>query len=289
MPKPDHLVGLLDLDQGPLGLGGLLIFLAEVLAMKKIWRAATVELQLLSAGPETGMPLIEAVLPHIAGIDSWRYVAAFTVPEAGRQWPPDVSHHDWQSSVVLQRLYAEHGVRPELHMSQGLVDWAKAWLRDTCGGTWPIVVHLKNNPLVKGESNAYFPAWHAFMADQLAFPVTFILIGSELIDERITNLKNTIRAADFSLSLAQELALIECAGAFMGMSSGPGNMAILGRAPYVLYKNRDHHAAAMERELAARESFTFARTGQRFLRERETRKSLTHEFSRLLAYARARV
>jgi hypothetical protein len=283
-----RLVGVWRRQSGPLRLGSLLTFLAELAVVKRIRGAAVVDVRLESSAQRDGRgsSVADIILPHMAAIDSFCWVETFEPEDAAWQWPEDLAHHDYQSSEVLQQLYDAHGTHPEIHVSPELVGWADAWLREHGGGAWPVVVHLKNNLRGWGESNADFSVWYDFMNRYLTSPVFFILIGNEQVDRRIDELENTLIANSFGLSLVQELALIERAGAFMGMSSGPCNMAIFNRVPYAIFKNPDHHASAMARELGERDHFLFASPEQRFLRQRETPQLLVREFTRLFSHVR---
>ena len=75
------------------------------------------------------------------------------------------------------------------------------------------------------------------------------LVGNEDVDNRITELPNVLLSRNFQSNISRDLAIIQISCAFMGMASGPCNMAIFSEIPYVIYKNPDHDAEQMALEL----------------------------------------
>ena len=143
----------------------------------------------------------------------------------------------------------------------------------------PVVVHLKNNPREQGCSNANFDAWFTFFERcVLRYDVKFILVGNETTDQRILGLPNVLVAQGVEGNLSRELALIQTALAFMGMASGPCNMAVFSDVPYVIFKNPDHHVRETALELGQADRFPFAVGFQKLLREFETADRLMSEF-----------
>ena len=54
------------------------------------------------------------------------------------------------------------------------------------------------------------------------------------------------------------------------MSSGPANVAIYSRSPYLIFKNPGHHKNKMDAELGKNDYFSFALECQKFFREKES-------------------
>ncbi len=77
------------------------------------------------------------------------------------------------------------------------------------------------------------------------------------------------------------MALIELSSAFMGMSSGPCNMAILSDKPYLIWKHPEHHKEEMGREFQGHKQFVFANEHQKFIKGWDTLENLQREFSKL--------
>ena len=65
---------------------------------------------------------------------------------------------------------------------------------------------------------------------------------------------------------------------FLGMASGPCNVAIFSKIPYAIYKNPDHHSKEMKRELGTKDHFSFAGSYQKIYRMKETEANLREHF-----------
>ncbi len=202
----------------------------------------------------------------------------------GAIWPRRPEAHPYGSTLVVQQLY-RHGLAPRpLRVKLEATARARMFLARRAWPNVPVALHLKNNPAEQGCSNANFAAWREFLAGAgRRCAVTFVLVGSEPVDDAIRELPNTVVAADEGVDLGRDLGLIEQSRFFMGMASGPCNFAIFNRKPYAIFKNPDHHAEAMQAELGSGDAFPFATAGQRLLRVFETPEILTREFELLWA------
>ena len=96
-------------------------------------------------------------------------------------------------------------------------------------------------------------------------------------------LPNVILSRDYGSSLSRDLALIQTASIFMGMTSGPCNMALFSDIPYAIYKNPDHDVEEMAIELGKADRFPFAMPFQKIMRIFETGDNLMAEFANLYA------
>lgn len=194
--------------------------------------------------------------------------------------------HKYASTLYIQQFYLERGFIPFLSVKSNILKWAARFITDYVRPSIPVVIHLKNKPNGKRCSNADMKVWREFFwSCYRRYDAKFILIGGDDRDEELTKLPNVLVAREVGSDLSRDLALIQTGFLFMGMSSGPCNMAIFGRVPYVIYKHPDHDAEEMEMELGGTDHFPFATTVQRFLRMRESVESLSSEFSRLYASA----
>ena len=190
------------------------------------------------------------------------------------------------TTFFLQRFYNEYGSIPVISAKAQPIHWALALLERRVAPFLPVAVHLKNNPHEQGCSNANFDEWFVFLEACITrYNVRFILIGNEEVDNRIRRLPNVLVTQDLGSTLARDLALIQTSFAFMGMASGPCNMALFSDIPYVIYKNPDHHAEEMASELGEGDRFPFATRFQKVLRVFETSENLMSEFAYLYAHA----
>jgi len=202
-------------------------------------------------------------------------------------WPdPELlvrGKHCYDSTRVVQDFYSHAGDIPRLSMRADLVAWANAYMKEKSQGRLPVAVHLKNNPQISGQSNANVDSWFAFMADcQKEHEVQFFLVGDDPTDARFRALRNVTIAQEDRLTFDLHLALIQVAGLFMGMMSGPANMALFGKNPYLIFKNPDHHVREMAMELGESDRYPFALPHQRVLRAWDTTENLISAFGNVI-------
>ena len=81
------------------------------------------------------------------------------------------------------------------------------------------------------------------------------------------------------MTIDGDLALIQACPLFMGMMSGPANMALFGNNPYLIFKNPDHHAAEMALEIGNNDHYPFALGYQKVLRIWDTAEILIDSFT----------
>lgn len=206
-------------------------------------------------------------------------------------WPAGLTYLNrtdlnYLSFAYLTDFYEKHGHVPSLTFRPALVDWARSFLARHVMPNIPIIVQLRNAGQYNPFRNSNVDAWvEFFQYCEDRFPVRFVVIGSKAeVDARLRSLSNVVIAKDFDTSVDQDLALIQCAAAFMGASSGPSTVAFWGSRPYSLVN-------AWVDDLLARiivkhswgVSFAFANEYQRLVTSRETPELLIAEFSRLFS------
>lgn len=292
-------VGLWDLNQAPLSVGGLLILVCELLSMQEDDEPIDIcfvgelpgvdnESTKIEISPEQIMsnPLLE-VANSISGIGSLYHAPSLSVlsealDENVTTWPKmDDRSYEYTCYLHLQELCSSERFK-SLSLSIPLQFEAEEFFEKYVKEQIPVTIHLKNNPEQTGCSNANFDEWFKFFQYcKDRFPVKFILIGNEPIDARILNLPNVLATQKMNMCLAQELALVQRSVLFMGMATGPCNMALLSETPCVLFKNPDHHAEEMKRELGDRKRFTFCTELQSLLRKFEDMELLVNQFELL--------
>ena len=307
-----RILGVWDIERSKPVLGGLLIFVEELkmlqiiekaeyidmcfvgdashaLSMKKVYETENMPTS-LSKESCKGPPILTALL-DLDCIDlcyqcnSLEILQRFVDDSSClyKLWPlmdgQGAQNHDYESSLYTQRFFDKHSFIPYLSCREEVVRWAMEFLQNHVFSDMPVVIHLKNNPNEENCSNANFDVWFSFFnACNLHYDVKFILIGNEEIDGRILDLPNTLLARDFGSNLSRDLALIQTAYIFMGMASGPCQMAIFSDVAYVIYKNPDHHAKDMQLEMGSEDRFSFGSSLQRLLRVFETQEELMSDF-----------
>jgi hypothetical protein len=314
----DEVIGIWDTNNSPLSLGGLLILAEELKMQTLVHQAKSVAIGIvgdcassLLPGqlPQNGEPLVllsreacqgSVLLSLLLDLESinvcylcpsleelQRYLQAR--PKRYILWPQLdehhlISHRD-SSTIFAQKFFAERGFIPHLSCKTDLLRWAASFIAQYVAPSLPVVVHLKNNPNLKGCSNANFKSWYNFFLSCYGqYDVKFILIGNEPIDPQITQLPNVLVARDCESYLSRDLALVETSYIFMGMSSGPSIMALFCDIPYVIYKNPDHDVEEMALQLGTNNRLLFATPVQKFLRIFETPQGLMTEFADLHAH-----
>lgn len=307
-----RILGVWDISITQPGLGGLLIFVEELKMQQIIEKAEYIDLCFVGDVSQTlsmrkvcgtdrlftplstedckGSPILTALL-GLECIDlcyqcsSFENLQEFVLnssyhytlwPSVGEQ---GILNYDYGNTLFLKKFFKDYSFIPYLSCREELARWAMGFLQSYVFPSMPVVIHLKNNPNEENCSNANFDEWFSFFrACNLHYDVKFILIGNEEIDKRIHNLPNTILARDFGSNLSRDLALIQTACIFMGMASGPCQMALFSDVPYVIYKNPDHHAKEMQLEMGREDQFPFASSLQKVLRVFETQENLMSVF-----------
>lgn len=178
----------------------------------------------------------------------------------------------------IQRFYRENGFIPYLDCRPSTLKWAYMFYEKHVRPEFPVVVHLRHNPLSAASRNAQLDAWLDFFKScEGRFDVKFVLIGAAReIDERFRHLANVLVAKDYRTTVEQDLVLAYSALIYLGSSSGPSSMAIFSQTPYIIFG----YVRANER-IRIGENFNFATDMQKLIWKPETSHILMEEFSKL--------
>jgi hypothetical protein len=200
-------------------------------------------------------------------------------------WPPspDRTRSDFSyfSFSRLIRLYEEHGLAPRLQWDERFRQQART-IRHRFPGRL-VCVHLRYVlPFDAEQSNADGAVWGAFLTEKARAGTTFLLLGDDPLPPGVTLGPGVSRAADLSIDLATQLALIAQADGFLGTASGLCTAANLSDVPHVIFKHPSHHTAEMAQELGARDSFVFAGPAQRLWRKTVTAERLAEALELIL-------
>jgi len=291
-----------------MSLGGILILVEEVLIKRAENKLKKVDMCIVSKEkeqqallgarmPGKGMKkidktskksnLMEAFM-DISGIGAW-YAASSSMDLKGTAnrymiWPDlkKDKNYIYGSTLSIQGYFKEKGSIPHLSSGKSSIKWALNALKKHVLPSKPVVVHLKNKPGENGLSNADLNTWFKFFKTcSSRKDIVFVLIGNEEVDKRMLDLPNVLLARDIGSDLTSDLALIQTAYLFMGMASGPCNMAIFSAVPYIIFKNPGHHEKEMMLELKGKDRFNFASSSQKLLQVSESSKLLMREFDRV--------
>ncbi|SDT94556.1 hypothetical protein SAMN05444156_0963 [Verrucomicrobium sp. GAS474] len=266
--------GFWNLNRSRFSLGGGLLFLQETVAFaqncsasieKIVFRGSNEfwlrEAPLTLACGEAGGLCQESDFPfgsllrlpfYFAGFD--RVCIEITEEKGSRPldlsgfgWPLDDAYLGDGRIDYLASLLPSLSTPPWLNPTQFCAGQAQAVLTKQDRDRKIIAVHLKNSfqdPL----SNADFHAWGAFFQRYVGHPFLFVLVGNESLPVSFSTLSNVVVLAEYGLNLGRDLAVIRAADAFLGMATGPCNMALCGSKPYLIFKNPHHHVEEMLRE-----------------------------------------
>ena len=319
MPKaPQQLLGLWDLRTMPVSLGGVITFVGDLHTRAAGQRERLGGVcfvgddahRLASLGPpEDGaatrlddkvcaaVPSLAALL-SLEGIDSLYYghglhSARLLIEESlggTSTWPQlgvsddGAISYEYGTTFNIQDAYAALGEVTSFGSKEPALRWAHTFLVDQVRPATAVAVHLRNQSGAQSGSNADLVAWAGFIGRAQAFnDVCFVLLGNEELGDVLPGLSNVILSRDFGATIAEDLALVQICDAFMGMASGPCNMAIFTDRPYVIFKNPTDHAEHIQREIGDAERFSFAMPNQKLLRVSETDEWLMAEFEALYA------
>jgi hypothetical protein len=310
------ILGIWNIDVSPLTIGGLIIFIEELQIQQIIHKIDSVEFCILGKGIRTARSytvrncgnipsdLAGICDPHIirqvsaipivrdfSNISRCYLVSSYT--EFQRVFNkkhnsyilwPDIKakkndEYKYSNTRYTQQFFLDNGYIPRIKCKGDSLNWAKQFLNRNVHPAVMVVIHLKNNQNAKNCSNADFDAWYGFFKHYAKkTEIKFILIGNDPIDSRILTLLNVIVTKNHESNISRDLALISQAAIFMGMSSGPCNIAIFSDTPFIIYKNPDHDVEEMKLELGKNNRFVFSTASQKFLRIFETVENLIQEF-----------
>jgi len=178
----------------------------------------------------------------------------------------------------VQNFYGKYGFIPHLSCRPFTLNWAYAFFKENVLPDVAVVVHLRNNPEQDTQRNSKIEAWLEFFGFcNEKFGVKFVIIGTKKeIDPRLRSCPNVIIAKDFNTTVEQDMALIQTSAIYMGVASGPGEMAVFSDKPYLIM-NFQLGSETITKDGSA----VFANRLQKFVWEPETAQTLIREFSGL--------
>ena len=294
-----HVVGVWDTSRASLNLGGMLILVAELSLLHRAAGSTGVSVAFVVSNTmrTTELQARVSAMAEIAdccvpvgrvfvcsNIDDVKSLAEEEHGNLVSAWPPAnlLAGYRYESMDLLQEMCEVFRQFPVLEMQGAQLASAQDMLASKAFDRPLIAVHLKSiSPLTEGTSNADHVAWWRFF-DAVGVRAKFLLVGQDPIPNTISELPNVIVARSLGATSVQQLALVRLSDAFMGMASGPCQMAIFGRKPYAIFKNPQHHREEMIKELRSPRGFGFSLPGQRLIRENETPELLQHCFEELL-------
>jgi len=286
IPSQKTLTGFWDTTLEPLRLGSICIFANNIQCYAKANGYSITKLALVGNGFSTFDSINSEVLSilfdclDIDVLYTYESAEQFFEGHKGQELFPrpsiwnaaNLTGNLYNTMQLTQYLYKVHGKRPDLSFNKPS-NYQKR--KNT------ISLHLKNASKGDTESNANFLVWQQFIESCASSDVHFLLIGDDPVPRSIKNLPHVTSLSDENISLTAQLVCIQESSAFMGMASGPCNVAVLSQVPYLIFKHPSHHAEIMKKELGNANRYGFSVKNQYILRRYETFKLLSGFFNKV--------
>ena len=188
-------------------------------------------------------------------------------------------HNYWTYFNNIYKFYEDYGYIPHLSCSPSILSWTRILIDKIVDNNIPVVVQLRNAKNTLGR-NAKINCWFDFFVNcENKYDVTFIMIGNKnQLDDRFRKLTNVVFSKDYGTTVEQDLALIQSCCLFVGTTSGPANMALFGKVPYIIYNMQLIHT-----KLSRGKQHPFASPLQKIIWKPETTKMLIDEFEMLIS------
>ncbi len=294
MNKKNIILGILDLHKSKSPLGDFLVLLQELNCVCDDGKATYIEIAIIGNSVNAWLPVTISGMHRVRkthlfndeyALNAWLR----TIDYVANIWPLLDRLHEYRyGSMIFIRDFLFNNRKPSgLMCTADFYQAALDFLAQHAKGKLPVTLHLKNHIRQSGKPdwfNARLDQWIPFLQRAtLNQDFVFILIGNDPLPAEVRQIQNVLVTQDYPLSLIQDLALIECSFAFLGVASGPSQMAILSTIPYIIYKNPDHHIELMIEELGNEDHFSFSHSGQRFFRKFETYDDIESSFAELLS------
>ena len=286
-------VGIWDLDDAPISLGGL--FMLSIETMTRAANPDSDQIEIAIAGeipePEPGAIAAVRVLERVRRVTVFPDIAALrdvAVSEgwADRTWPSVTGglepNYRRVSTLESSRRFARSGSLPALRFRPDVMEWGRA-LVERYHPRPVITVHLKNTGTGAETSDANLASWRAFLQRVGAeCDALIVVIGDDDVAAAVEGLDDVHLARETGASFPEQLALITLGKAFIGMAAGPSTVAVYSDVPYAIFKHPAHDQAEMEQELGTTDRLPFAGPRQWLLRKIDHPDALFDAFGALL-------
>lgn len=296
--REKHILGVWDTKAAAPQLGAVLIMLAELSILKRSGaKAASLAFvgsdfaeSLANADRMKAMTGVANSVTAIARCMACTDIAEAKLlldpvnPESIASWPaPEIAgYHSYESMEIIQDLYELTREFPLLELREDALARARRLLDECTATRTRVAVHLKMSaPFENDISNADMRAWAQFFRE-VGSEAIFVLVGQDPVPDSIAGLDNVVVSQRVRANAVDQLCLIRLCDAFMGMASGPCQIAIFGPKPYAVFKNPGHHPEEMSRQMRTPLGFSFSLPFQSLIRQKETHGLLLSQFESLL-------
>jgi len=148
------------------------------------------------------------------------------------------TYYYWDAlNSIFPNYYNSVGHPPYFICKNYLTSWVNQFFLKYAHGKIVVTINLRNNKNHGQNRNSKLDEWYKYFNYCIdRFNVKFIVICSiNEVDERWRQCSNVLVAKDFHTFIEHDLALINNSHFHMGSPSGPFNMALFGRKPYIMF------------------------------------------------------
>jgi hypothetical protein len=277
--KYNTVVGVWDSSFVPPSLGGILTFIENICVVKKIYNVDICRIYALG----TQNPLLSLFneFSDISGLHFVEKRESFLRRDFPKTlfWPTYHANFTIDNTILIQSFFKKYKYIPYLSIKEKHSIWVNNIFNKYVKNKIPVIVHLKNNPNCTHCSNARFQEWFQFFKSIVPNKqIIFLLIGNDEVPSQIEKLPNVVLTNRLNSTLAQDLACILNGKLFMGTASGPCNMALFSKTPYIIFKDPEHHTQGMRKEMGDKDQYIFAQSDQFLYRRKQTFAFLSSTF-----------
>lgn len=141
----------------------------------------------------------------------------------------------------IKKFYEKHHYLPSLISTKTSQEWARAFIKEYCGGKYAIAVTIRLNNHQSSARNSDPRAWKFFFEYcRENYPdVVFLVLGrkDDQVKQEFGDFSNLIFPKDFGANIEQDAALIENCCFFMATMSGLASYVVFStKISYVLSK-----------------------------------------------------
>lgn len=251
--KMKVVLGLWDLARIPYKVGNALLFCNNLSLLKESLGAEKIHIvvvfdervkldskrRITADNVQEYYQSLERFFSEIKNIDSINFSQS---TDQTALFPPE--NYDYKSYLFLNDFNQELKKRATIVFQKKCQERVTRFAKEMCGENF-LTIHLKYHESFKITSNAHLEIWSSLLEEiSLQYPdLKLVLIGNDLFPENFMQkcraMRQLIFSRDHSLSLMEELCLISSSRAFIGMASGPSNMAIISPVPYLVFKHKE--------------------------------------------------
>jgi hypothetical protein len=177
---------------------------------------------------------------------------------------------DYKSYLLNKDFLDQCGELDFAHIRTDLRNEASEIIDESFTGAKVISLHMRYDESFRTEANAKLDEWFNALkkCEDRYSGLKFLFCGNDIYPQnymdKLKGLNNVFFAREMNLDIFKELALISQTNAFMGIASGPSNIPILSKMPYLIIKHPEDAWKEKFEEVENGERLPFAGKHQYF-------------------------